>query len=279
MVTVTLILLGLVCLPSIIIQTQAYLNAKTYKFAVQDDLLAITQLMDDMKYLTMRKKPCKPTDFGELYGAHKLCPLFVHENFHCHFLSFGIEKDYSFDIALQKQLNCSGVAFDPTVDLPENLAPGIRFLKQGANSPHTTVNGTFISIPKYRQEYGHPLYALKMDCEGCEYSLAEDILRDDPNFFLAVLQLNIEIHLPRTFASTDQDVYNMGRLLRLIYLSGMKLIHVDSGQCGPKDQALGCHDLLQRVNFPCDPGCRSFLFTHNYLNLHTWKEVYHRMNA
>lgn len=256
------------------IPMRAFINSRSHKFSTRDDLTAITQFMEDLKFLSMRKKPCTAVDFGELYGAHKLCPLFESVHFHCHFLSFGIEKDYSFDVALHKKMNCTGIAFDPTVALPEDLAPGITFYKQGANSPQRMPNATYISVPKFRLEYGHPLYALKMDCEGCEYSLAEDILRDDPNFFLSVLQFNVEIHLPRSFASTDQDVYNFGRLLRLIYLSGMKLVHVDTGQCGPQDQVLGCHDILKKMKFPCDPGCRSYLFAHNYPNLHTWMEIY-----
>lgn len=258
------------------VHIHAYTSAKVHHFSQQDDLLAITEFIEELKLLSMRRKPCKPVDFGELYGAHKLCPLFESHvrHFDCHFLSFGVEKDYSFDVALHERMNCTGVAFDPTVNLQENLAPGVKFMKRGANSPARIPDAKYTSVPKFRLDYGHPLYALKMDCEGCEYSLAQDILRDDPHFFLAVLQFNVEFHIPKSFASTDEDVYNLGRLLRLIHLSGMKLIHVDSGQCGPQDQVLGCHDMLKKLNFPCEPGCRSYLFAHNYQTLRDWKEIY-----
>lgn len=243
----------------------------------KDDMLALRQVVEDIKYLPVSKKVCIPEAFGTSYGTHKLCPLFPHtEHFQCHFLSFGISTDYTFDEMLQKRYNCSGLAFDPTVDFPEQLLPGVRFVKAGANSPNPPSKGTFMSVPKIRKQYGHPIYALKMDCEGCEYSLASDILADDPNFFQGILQFNFEIHLPRSFARTDKDVYNLGRLFRLIYDSGMRLVDVDDGACGPQDQKLGCHPLLASVNFPCEPGCRSYLFAHKHPDLKAWREAYEK---
>lgn len=170
------------------------------------------------------------------------------------------------------------MALDPTVNYPENLLPGVKFLKKGANLPHPRIEGPFLSIPKLRKEMGHPIFALKMDCEGCEYSLAVDIQKDDPDFFLSVLQFNFEVHLPKAFASTDTDVYNLGRLFRLMYLSDMKLVHVDDGRCGPPEQQEGCHPLLNSTGFPCEPGCRSYLFAHTYGSLREWKQVYTAAN-
>jgi hypothetical protein len=258
---------------------QAYIIAKSSPFSHTDDLEALKQVMKDVKYLKAVKKVCRPVDYGSVYGAHKLCTLFPEERFPCHFLSFGIEKDYSFDETLYKRHNCSGVAYDPTVSLPEQLFPGVRFVRAGANSPVQRQHEKYLSVPKIRKGCGHPIFALKMDCEGCEYSLAPDILADDPNFFLSVLQFNFEVHLPRSFAHRDEDIYNLGRLFRLIYLSGMRLVHVDDGRCGPKDQELGCHDLLGSIGFPCVPGCRSYLFAHNYPNAKVWREGYDRTQA
>lgn len=255
-----------------------YIISKSYSFSHEDDLEALRKVVHDTKYLPLVRKICRPVDYGSVYGAHKLCNLFPTEQFHCHFLSFGIERDYTFDEALHKKMNCSGVAYDPTVSLPEQLLPGVKFIRAGANSPNRRPDETYFSVSRIRKEYGHPVFALKMDCEGCEYSLAPDILADDPNFFLSVLQFNFEVHLPRSFASRDEDIYNLGRLFRLIYLSGMRLVHVDGGQCGPADQAQGCHELLNQVGFSCTPGCRSYLFAHNYPNVKVWREVYDSVN-
>lgn len=261
-----------------LLDSSAYIIAKTYPFSHEDDLMALRQVVEDIKYLPGRKKICRPVNFGTEYGGHKLCPLFPYEHFPCHFLSFGLEKDYSFDEVLYNRCNCSGEAYDPTVTLPEQLFPKVRFIKAGANSPVRTTNESYVSVPKIRRAYSHPIFALKMDCEGCEYALAPDILADDPDFFLSVLQFNFEVHLPLSFAGRDEDVYNLGRLFRLIYLSGMRLVHVDEGKCGPADQAQGCLPLLATAGVPCVPGCRSYLFAHNYANVNVWHELYRSVN-
>ena len=252
-------------------------NSKLYAFSKEDDLDAITQLNKDVKALELnsRNKICTPINFGKMYGAHKLCNHFSNEHFECYFLSFGIEREYSFDKALSHKRNCKGIGLDPTVDYPNGLAPGVSFIKAGANSPIRTNNWTYVSVPMFRKlHFNHPLFALKMDCEGCEYSLANDILEDDPNFFQYVLQFNIEIHLPLSFATKSADIYGFGRLIRLIYLANMSLVHVDNARCGPKDRDLGCHVLLDKIKYPCDPGCSSLLFSHNYSYLNQWKMNY-----
>jgi hypothetical protein len=253
-------------------------SAKSYTFSNEDDMLALKQVLQDIQNLPSKQRICNYRDFGEIYGAHKLCPYFENEHFPCHFISFGIEQDYSFDAQLSKQYNCSGIALDPTVNHPHQLLPGVKFLKVGANSPHPSIAGPFLSVPMLRRIIGHPIFALKMDCEGCEYSLAADVQKDDPDFFLSVLQFNFEVHLPKVFASTETDVYNLGRLFRMLYLSGMELVHVDDGRCGPPEQRHGCHLLLNSIGFPCEPGCRSYLFAHSFASLHEWREVYASAN-
>jgi hypothetical protein len=253
-------------------------SAQTYPFSNNDDLLALKEVLRDVRNLPYKRSICSYRDFGEIYGTHKLCPYFERDHFPCYFISVGIEQDYTFDAQLAKQYHCTGLAMDPTVNHTENLLPGVKFMQVGANSPHPSIPGPFVSIPKLRKELSHPIFALKMDCEGCEYSLAVDIQKDDPDFFLSVLQFNFEVHLPKAFASADTDVYNLGRLFRLLYISGMQLVHVDDGRCGPNEQKEGCHALLTSVGFPCEPGCRSYLFAHTFGSVHEWKAVYASVN-
>jgi hypothetical protein len=66
--------------------------------------------------------------------------------------------------------------------------------------------------------------------------------------------------------------------IRMLYLSGMELVHVDDGRCGPPEQRHGCHLLLNSIGFPCEPGCRSYLFAHSFASLHEWREVYASAN-
>ncbi len=252
-----------------------------YNFSVADDLQALIQLSKDIIRLNqtanntfnpLPQKVCTPRSFGTtLYGSHMLCPHFEDEHFPCHFLSFGIENDFSFDTVLHDYKQCNGIGLDPTVDHPMKLTPGEIFMKAGANSHSVHKGWTTWSVPELSKWYGHPLFALKMDCEGCEYSLAQDILRDEPYFFDNVLQLNIEIHTPVMFATSSQHVYDLGRLFRLIYLSGMSLIHVDGGTCHPNDEAKGCDKAMKDIHFPCLPGCQSYLFSHNVTTWHAWR--------
>lgn len=257
----------------------SYIIAKTYPYSKEDDLNALKETLEHIRILPAIRKICRPESFGEVYGAHKLCSFFENAQFPCYFFSFGIETDYTFDRMLHNRYNCSGYAFDPTVDYPTDLLPGVKFIKAGANSPVPPTTSTYHSVPKLRKQLGHPLFALKMDCEGCEYSLAQDILADDPDFFLSILQFSFELHLPRAFANTEEDVYSLGRLFRLLQLSGMRLVHVDDGRCGHDTQRQGCHELLDSIGFPCEPGCRSYLFAHNYLSAAAWLSTYQRIHG
>lgn len=259
----------------------AYIPAHTYKFSFDDDMQALVRLRDDIAQLHGRTAPCRPIEYGKGYGSHMLCDHFTTDDFSCYFLSFGIEKDYSFDKMLHEKRNCTGLGLDPTTDYPSELTPGVSFMKVGANTPRNWKhpNWEYWGVPTLRiKKFDHPLFALKMDCEGCEYSLAHDIIQDNPNFFATVLQFNFEVHLPKAFASKDQHIYDLGRLFRLIYLSGMELIHYDNGLCGAKQAATGCHDLLKGINFPCNPSCRSYLFSHKFENYAEWKALMDSVN-
>jgi hypothetical protein len=259
----------------------AFVPAYSYEFSHVDDMMALTQLRDDIHALNKHPKVCQPVEFGKGYGSHKLCNHFPGSSMECYFLSFGIERDFSFDKMLHEKRNCTGLGLDPTTDYPSELTPGVAFLKAGANSPRNWryPEWDYWGVPTLRiKKFDHPLFALKMDCEGCEYSLAHDIIRDNPNFFATVLQFNFEVHLPRAFAPTDQNIYDLGRLFRLIYLSGMKLVHYDNGLCGPKQIATGCHQLLHGINFPCNPSCRSYLFSHDFKSYEEWKTLMDSVN-
>jgi len=95
----------------------------------------------------------------------------------CVYYSFGISDDYSFDEDITKIMGCTGIALDPTVDYPEFLLPGVRFLKVGAKimgppapnylHPDAPTNWPVTTITELMKKYGHnSLAVLKMDCEG-----------------------------------------------------------------------------------------------------------------
>ena len=140
---------------------------------------------------------CKLQAVGSNWGRHYLCKYLPAQQ-PCYFISVGISRDYSFDRSLYNNFGCHGLALDPTVNYMANLTDGVIFLKAGVNSPKKDSNWVSYSVPSLRRWLGNRnLFALKMDCEGCEYSLADDIITEDIHFFRHVYQFNLEIHVPR----------------------------------------------------------------------------------
>ncbi len=169
----------------------------------------------------------------------------------------GIAADWSFDAAVTSKLNCSGVALDPTVNLPVEIVPGVYFLKLGANmltpSPFPTA-----PVPRFRQWVGHNrVFALKMDCEGCEYALAPDVDAIDPTFWSHIDQLNIELHMHVNFLNSEQQLANLARLLEQLKEARLHLVHTDGYGCG---MAPNCAAVLSAAGYNCSQDCSSFLF-------------------
>jgi FkbM family methyltransferase len=135
--------------------------------------------------------------------------------------SFGVGEDISFDLQLIREFGVQVHAFDPTPksiewldkqSLPEKFVfhdygiadhDGICVLlppENPAQVSHTIVNrkapGSAIEVPVRRlasimKSLGHPkIDLLKMDVEGAEYGVIEDLL----NAGIAVGQLLVEFH-------------------------------------------------------------------------------------
>jgi hypothetical protein len=239
-----------------------------------DDLQALKEFSVELNNLPNAPKDfCSLKEVGSSWGAHFMCTYdlnFTAYEPHCNFISCGISYDFSFDKELDEKYLCRGFALDPTVQHPIRLTPRVIFLNAGANSPSKDPNWSIFSIPELRKSMGKDLFILKMDCEGCEYSLAGDIINHDINFFQHVQQFNIEIHSPMGFMATENEVYGFGRLYRLLKLANMHLVHADNGRCSPTDERKGCHPYLVESGFPCLPGCRSFLFAKKHVHhVHT----------
>lgn len=130
------------------------------------------------------------------------------------------------------------------------------------------------SVPKLQKWFGHPLYVLKMDCEGCEYVLADDVLNHNPHFFDYIYQFNIEIHTPNAIMTQDEHTYGLGRLYRILKLSGMLLQDYDEGFCANWQLRRGFQPSLLKTKFPTHPGCQSFLFTRNI----SYSEFIHKLH-
>jgi hypothetical protein len=108
---------------------------------------------------------CTPSQYGDGWNAHALCPQLVGADGDCFYISYGVAQDWSFDRAVTESLKCSGAALDPTVDHPVLPMEGVVFVKLGAKmltpSPFAVQ-----SVPWFRRWIGHRrIFALKLDCE------------------------------------------------------------------------------------------------------------------
>jgi len=207
----------------------------------------------------------KPTLFGT-GGEHMVCGP-QPTNGECHYLSFGIRDDPSFDNEFAKAWNCRGFAGDPSVDHPSHLNPLVTFHNIGLTMLRPTYRDRKIdpkddwilaSLPQVRELVGWDyLDLIKMDCEGCEVSMARDILAEDPSFLDKVGQISIETHATRTWVNSTEELYYYALMFPLLEDAGFKLIWTSVFGCG-KYEHDGCMpEMSEKMNMTCGNRRRS----------------------
>jgi hypothetical protein len=205
--------------------------------------------------------------FGSGNGAHTLCENYVPQG-SCQFYSFGISRDYSFDIDVAEKWNCTGFAADPSVIHPSRLHELITFHNIGARMLAYPQDGRIdaaisTSLPSLKSFLNHSyIDVLKMDCEGCEYALARDIIFEDPNFFHHVGQFAVEIHTSKNWLHTKDAVYSLAKLFQLLDEAGLLLTDWAITPCSHHHEASGCMDEVIASGLPCGSGqsCHNYLF-------------------
>lgn len=206
---------------------------------------------------------CTVKQFGAGWGEHALCDHPPRAP--CVFHSYGVSADYSFDAQVANEWGCSGVASDPSIDHPSHIHPRVTFHNFAARTLDAAADAGWqhvVTMPGLRRFLRHRrLSVLKVDCEGCEYAIAEDVLREDPRFFRHVDQVAIEIHLAQKWAATDKHVHNLGRLYGLATAAGLRVVHATVTGCAPTDEATGCHPAFVAAGFACGAGemCQNVL--------------------
>ena len=205
--------------------------------------------------------------FEEFKNGHALCgprptTTTTTASNNCTFFSFGINDDPSFDIQLGEDWGCRGFAGDPTVNHPSRLHPRVTFHSVGAsmlsdNEERKMDKGGseewyMTSMPKLRFWLGvEHITIIKLDCEGCEFAFARDILREDPHFLLHVDQISIETHVTRTWLNTREELYYFALHFALLEEAGFRLEWSHIFGCSKRHEVTGCHPDLERFGFPC----------------------------
>ena len=227
---------------------------------------------------------CNLTVYGSGYGKHQLCNVahYIKPEGACTFWSFGIEKDASFDTDLISRHDCYGLGLDPSVSYQTNfLGANAVFLQVGArlkeSPPFVPKPGVWFlaSVPALAKALSiEKLQVLKMDCEGCEYGLADDVLKHDERFFHKVDQIAIEIHTTKLIAQTKDHALALGRLFYLLEDAGLVLVDFDLSSCGGTHNIAGQQEEFTIVGYPDknEQNCQNLLFAkHTGVNSHHWE--------
>eukprot|EP00928_Gymnodinium_smaydae_P032585 TRINITY_DN23557_c0_g1_i1.p1 TRINITY_DN23557_c0_g1~~TRINITY_DN23557_c0_g1_i1.p1 ORF type:complete len:475 (-),score=60.37 TRINITY_DN23557_c0_g1_i1:389-1813(-) len=214
---------------------------------------------------------CKPASSGKGWGEHSLCKSLLDGEKQCRFMSYGISNDYSFDSHLVKTYGCKGLLMDPTVEYPWKLGPSMRFVRVAAPAMYAPqsdwIEMSPVGLLRSMGADGR-LDVLKMDCEGCEYTIADYVLCKgrfahacDRNFFHKVDQFALEVHTMDSMLLTERHGLNLGKLFWLLNEAGLSIIHSHYLSCGevpPK-----CPDILRKAGYPCvgaEGQCHNYLF-------------------
>lgn len=215
--------------------------------------------VDLQKLLSVKQGTCE-FDKGIGSTGHTICG--PKPEGPCHFISFGINDDPSWDREMATQWGCRGYAGDPTVHHPSKLHDKVTFHNIGAtvlqdNEERLINKGGaeewwMTSFPKLRYFLGlEKIDVLKIDCEGCEVALSRDMLREDPEFLFKVDQISIETHVTKTWMSTREHIYYFGLMFVLLEEAGFKIEWSSVFGCSKRHEVAGCMPELGKYGWPC----------------------------
>jgi len=187
-------------------------------------------------------------------GYHHICALDspILPKHDCRAITYGVSFHHQMESQLAEDHGCSVMMFDPTVDLPEVVGDRLRFYKKGAPSaafpvgspsvtPLTSAAGLFGK--------GMSISVVKMDCEGCEYSLYDDLMSRGESVLDRIDQLALEIHLSERFATSREDVVNLGKLFALLIRHRFRPVVYDVGHCTGNDRNVKIHPLFRESGY------------------------------
>ena len=190
----------------------------------------------------------------------------------CLIYSFGVANDWSFDQEMGA-FGCEVHSFDPTVQLPEDLAPNVTFHQWGLKGKETGFSrgaeqlygpqlGPLYTLHEIRHRLGHHshLSVLKMDCEGCEWGFFADF-KANPSILPD--QIAVEFHFSEAFGIVGQksmqdvsdafQVLSQGEYEKFFW-------HENPGE-GP------IIDILLKAGFRPNSCCREMVFRRRQLIL------------
>jgi Methyltransferase domain len=154
------------------------------------------------------------------WEEHSLCTDDVLQKKDCLVYSFGIHTSWEWEEKMARLLHCEVHAFDPTMNHPTNLAPGVTFHKLGLQAEGSNVSDThaaeydaidpklLLTLGQIMKQMGHvgrTLDVLALDCEGCEWGALSAMACSGESAL--VDQLFVEFHFQKNLGlATPDDV-------------------------------------------------------------------------
>ncbi|XP_042857315.1 methyltransferase-like protein 24 [Penaeus japonicus] len=155
----------------------------------------------------------------------------------CLVYSFGINYEWSFDDAMAER-GCKVFSFDPTMQSPDHQrSENVMFLKLGISNftGHQVIAGVqskVARLPDIMARLGHTgreIDYLKIDIEGMEVAVLQDLLLRDPDILASVKQIGMEIHpgfyKDEDVTKPDNIFHQYWNLFQLLDCMGFRLIH------------------------------------------------------
>jgi hypothetical protein len=109
-----------------------------------------------------------------------------------------------------------------------------------------------------------------MDCDGCEYALARDVIQEAPHFFDSIDQMSITFHLSQKkgWLDSDEAAYYFGLMLEMLEKSHLEIQKIETFPCENDGETGLCHDKLKYLEFPCgnQNSCHRYLFSRKKLS-------------
>ncbi len=146
----------------------------------------------------------------------------------CLVYSFGVKDDSSWEAEVLATTHCAVYAYDPTVNsIAEPLKSSnnrVHFEKLGLGGDDLGNKRTLATLMKINGHKNNLIHILKLDIEGWEYPVLENLFQDFPDD-LPFAQLLVEFHVWDWSLSIKAQI--IVKIFSTLEKRGIRLFHVD----------------------------------------------------
>ncbi|TPX47404.1 hypothetical protein SeLEV6574_g02684 [Synchytrium endobioticum] len=173
-------------------------------------------------------------------GAWPVCAdTFKNRVGSCLVYSFGINNDFSFDDQVAEKYGCQVHAFDPSMAAPSHQrSPKVMYWNVGvaAETGMNKIGWNVTTVKDVMKTHGHKrIDMLKMDIEGNEWPVLEELVKKSPEVLWASDQLNLEFHF-----DLEHMVYQTNLIHSILVEFGY---HVWNWHVNPLNKAVDMADM------------------------------------